>query len=97
MDCRLLVIATGDTTTGSATSARCGALVSRRWRHDAPFLLFAKAREAAGFPRRPSVPAAVPHWRAILGRLHRGPISRPYPNREPLHIGAPSALAAEPT
>jgi hypothetical protein len=37
------------------------------------------------------------HWRAILGCLHRGPISRPYPNREPLHIGAPSALAAEPT
>ena len=33
----------------------------------------------------------------IYGPLHRGPISRPYPHREPVLIGVPLELLADPT
>ena|ERR1700738_3345934 len=42
-------------------------------------------------------PAAVPHQAGDFGPLHRGPISRPGPTREPLLIGAPCARSAEPS
>jgi hypothetical protein len=57
---------------------------NRDWRHH-------NGKRYVGALRRFGLNAAVPHRRAILGRLHRGPISR---GRILMQIGAPSALAA---
>jgi hypothetical protein len=56
-----------------------------------------KAGGPPSCPSDPLVPAAVPHQGAIYGPLHRGPISRPYPHREPVLIGVPLELLADPT
>src|SRR5262249_3440130 len=56
-----------------------------------------KDRRAAQLPERPSSTCSSPTLRAICGPLHRGPISRPYPHREPVLIGVPLELTAYPT
>jgi len=40
-----------------------------------------------GFPGGLSCLTVAPHWRAISEHLHRGPISRPHSDRQPLQIG----------
>ena len=47
-----------------------------------------KRKRPPGCPDGLSCLMAAPHYRAISGRLHRGPISQPYPDRVPLRIGA---------
>ncbi len=48
----------------------------------------AQQKKAARFPERPFLSLRRPHISgAISERLHRGPISRPYPDRWPLQIG----------
>src|SRR5436853_4140211 len=50
-----------------------------------------------GCPSGPSITCSSSTLAGDFGPLHRGPISRPYPTREPLLIGAPRAGSAEPT
>src|SRR5215470_152733 len=50
-----------------------------------------------GVPSDLSCLTAAAHCRAISGHLDRGPISRPYPTRQPLHIGAVAILLPDPT
>src|SRR5580704_5102558 len=50
-----------------------------------------------GCPSGPSITCSGSTLAGDFGPLHRGPISRPYPTREPLLIGAPRAGSAEPT
>ena len=50
-----------------------------------------------GCPGGPSITCSSSTLAGDFGPLHRGPISRPYPTREPLLIGAPRAGSAEPT
>src|SRR5262249_27975588 len=56
-----------------------------------------KDRRVAQLPERPSSACSSSTLRAICGPLHRGPISRPYPHREPVLIGVPLELTAYPT
>jgi hypothetical protein len=51
---------------------------------------------AAQLPERPSSLQQFHIKGAICEPLHRGPISRPYPHREPVLIGVPLELLAEP-
>jgi hypothetical protein len=49
-------------------------------------------------PERPSKRLQQFHIEgAIYGPLHQGPISRPHPYREPVLIGVPLELLADPT
>jgi hypothetical protein len=55
--------------------------------------------KGGGPPSCPSDPLALQQFRikgAICEPLHRGPISRPYSHREPVLIGVPLELLAEP-
>ena len=54
-------------------------------------------RRTAGLPKRSFNTCSSSTLAGDFGPLHRGPISRPYPTREPLLIGAPRAGSAEPT
>ena len=57
-----------------------------------------KGRRAAQLPERPSKRLQQFHIQgAIYGPPHQGPISRPHPHREPVLIGAPLELLADPT
>src|SRR5262249_1898099 len=56
-------------------------------------------QESGGPPSCPSGPLALQQFHikgAICKPLRRGPISRPYSHREPVLIGAPLELLAEP-
>jgi hypothetical protein len=57
-----------------------------------------ESRRAAQLPERPSSLQQfhIKGKGAICEPLHRGPISRPYPHREPVLIGVPLELLAEP-
>jgi hypothetical protein len=55
-----------------------------------------KTRRAAQFPERPSSLQQFHIKGAICEPLHRGPISRPHPPREPVLISVPLELLAEP-
>jgi hypothetical protein len=56
----------------------------------------AESRRAAQFPERPSSLQQFLIKGAICEPLHRGPISRPHPHREPVLISVPLELLAEP-
>ena len=56
----------------------------------------AKSRRAAQFPERPSSLQQFHIKGAICEPLHRGPISRPHPHREPVLISVPLELLADP-
>ena len=57
-----------------------------------------ESRRAAQLPERPSKRLQQFHIQgAIYGPPHQGPISRPHPHREPVLIGAPLELLADPT
>ena len=63
----------------------------------ARFVLPKMVEGPPGCPSGPSITCSSSTLAGDFGPLHRGPISRPYPTREPLLIGAPRAGSAEPT
>src|ERR1700720_55181 len=62
-----------------------------------PKMVAKNGRRTAGLPKRSFNTCSSSTLAGDFGPLHRGPISRPYPTREPLLIGAPRAGSAEPT